>query len=230
MYFRELGTTATDRSLPDACPAAAVHRPMQPAARPRHRFVRDGEVPVVTVTSRRGHSAHSLPAGTSFDPAVTSRLETVEVTLRQERSARQRVEAALRAAQATIHDLQTKLGHAVLARDEAVEALRGAEAGLRDAEAQRAEQRRQAASSPTATHAAGPKRRGRSPGSSRKAAAIRPASGNQDAGRAELVASSESPQTQPAKERHRRPITKPDTSAQEPVKWWLAGWRSEFGL
>ena len=37
---------------------------------------------------------------------------------------RERVERGLAEAQAAVHDLQTKLGHADLARQEAVEALR----------------------------------------------------------------------------------------------------------
>lgn len=78
--------------------------------RHRHRFVRDGEVPVVMVQSHADQGAAPRP-----DPAAG--------LLAEERAARERGERALAAAQSTIRDLQTKLAHITLARDEAVAAL-----------------------------------------------------------------------------------------------------------
>ena len=89
-----------------------------PPARHRHRFVSDGEVPVVVMPSRMDQ-----PAGGRAEAAAAAALQT-------ERDARQQTERALTAAQAAIRDLQgkvaqlqTTLAHVTLARDEAVAAL-----------------------------------------------------------------------------------------------------------
>ncbi len=89
--------------------------------RHRHRFVSDGEVPVVLMNPRP-----EQPAGTRPDGAAAA--------LHGEKEARERVERSLAAAQATIRDLQAKLAHAqttlahvTLARDEAAAALQQAQ-------------------------------------------------------------------------------------------------------
>jgi hypothetical protein len=81
------------------------------------RFVRDGEVPVVLVGRRDQGSDGAASSGA---PPV-NRLAIAENALDAEHAARQRSERALTEAQATVHELQTKIGHADLARDEAVE-------------------------------------------------------------------------------------------------------------
>ena len=81
------------------------------------RFVRDGEVPVVVV-GRRDQAGDGANASASLP---VNRLALAETALEAERAARQRCERALAEAQATVHELQTKIGHADLARDEAVE-------------------------------------------------------------------------------------------------------------
>jgi hypothetical protein len=156
--------------------------------RQRRRFVQDGEVPVVLV----GGSA--LASGSTH---ATNRLADAEVALEAERKARLSAEKMLAAAQALVHDLQTKIGHANLAHDEAVETARGLQAQKDALEAVLVAERETRAtaqlildltlSDPTQTgirhrteqrHAAMPalaetpvKRRGRPPGSRNKAKA-----------------------------------------------------------
>lgn len=133
LSFRVSATTAARSAVSDA--EAGMRRALglvdQPAvsqsgyktARPsdRHtqkrRFAVDGDVPVVMLGRRdQGMGVTSTPAAS---PPV-NRLREVETTLEAEQEARRRSERLLTEARATIHDLQTKLGHANLARDEAV--------------------------------------------------------------------------------------------------------------
>jgi hypothetical protein len=80
----------------------------------KRRFVQDGEVPVTVLHGRREHAAD----------APTNRLEAAETAAASEHMAREKAERALAEAQAVIHDLQTKLGHANLAQAELQEAAR----------------------------------------------------------------------------------------------------------
>jgi len=80
----------------------------------RRRFVQDGEVPVTVV--RRDAAADGTPQ--------SSRLQRTEAALAAETAARDRAERALHDAQAQIAALQTKIGHAELARVEAVDIAR----------------------------------------------------------------------------------------------------------
>ena len=80
--------------------------------RPRQRFVQDGDVPVTMLHRTRPHEAESGNGG-------GTRLGAAEAALASERTARQRAERLLTELQATLHDLQTKWGHAELARQEA---------------------------------------------------------------------------------------------------------------
>ena len=84
----------------------------------RRRFVQEGEVPV-TLVHRQGEES----AGTNL-------LDSARRALQQEVAAREAVEHALADAQVAIRDLQTKLAHERLSRDELaarVEAERRAE-------------------------------------------------------------------------------------------------------
>jgi hypothetical protein len=106
-----------------------VQRPADRFSTPGHkrRFVHDGEVPVTMVhglvSNRRDHpEGNGIRGGANAQP--TNRLEVAEAALAAEIATRERTERALAEAQAAVHDLQTKLGHADLARQEAVEALR----------------------------------------------------------------------------------------------------------
>jgi hypothetical protein len=91
-------------------PAPTVARPApnNPIAphRPHRRFVREGEVPVEVV--------HHEGAG-------TNQLEAARQSIRTLTAAREQTERQLAEAQATIRDLQTKLAHERMARDEAVQ-------------------------------------------------------------------------------------------------------------
>lgn len=103
-----------------------AHRPAErfTADHQKRRFIRDGEVPVVMVRGRQDHGGRPENGTLSF---AGNRVEAVDTALRLEREARGRAERSLAEAQAMIHDLQTKLGHAALARDEARGAVRQAE-------------------------------------------------------------------------------------------------------
>jgi hypothetical protein len=81
------------------------------------RFVRDGEVPVVVLST-----AKDAPAPGPATPH--SRIAAAEAALRAERLAHQQTEQMLKEAQATIERLETKLAHAELAHGEAVAAER----------------------------------------------------------------------------------------------------------
>jgi hypothetical protein len=78
----------------------------------RRRFVQDGEIPVTVV--RRDTAPDS-------QTPQSSRLQRTEAALAAETATRERVERALHDAQAQIAALQTKIGHAELARIEAVD-------------------------------------------------------------------------------------------------------------
>jgi len=111
--------------------ASSSHSTPQRSDRPRsrHRFVQDGEVPVVVLNSPRAPDA-----GPDAQTATHAALEG-------ERAARTKADQALAEAQATIRSLQAKLAHAELAHAEALTAERRsrehAETALRDAGATR---------------------------------------------------------------------------------------------
>ena len=142
---RALGRMGQEFGVPERGPADAhVTRGQSNMHSPdghRRRFVRDGEVPVVIGRVAKGGGSASAAAAA----APTNRLAISEAALDNERLARQRAERALGEAQAAVRDLQTKLGHLVLARDEAVEtASQLREENQRLAEALAAEQQARA--------------------------------------------------------------------------------------
>jgi hypothetical protein len=102
-------------------------RPMDrftPAGGHKRRFVQDGEVPVTLVHGLVAGRRDSPEAGTARGAAMpTNRLEVAEQALASEIALREKVERALQEAQASVHDLRTKLGHAQLAQREATDAL-----------------------------------------------------------------------------------------------------------
>jgi len=122
-----LGDAAGQRIEPqERTPLAARQAERFSPDRHKRRFVRDGEVPVVVVRRDSGNDQGANRAAAGVLP--TNRVELAEAGLRAEREARERAERALSEAQAVIRDLQTKLGHTGLARDEALDAARRAEA------------------------------------------------------------------------------------------------------
>jgi phosphoenolpyruvate-protein kinase (PTS system EI component) len=96
-------SSQTQAIPPPATPSASTSHPQ------RRRFVRDGEVPVSVIHRDQG------------DPSGTNALEAARQALREQVAAREHAEHLLQDAQATIHDLQTKLAHEGLARDEALQ-------------------------------------------------------------------------------------------------------------
>jgi hypothetical protein len=89
----------------------------------RRRFVRDGEVPVTVV--HRNYQADGGPGNNQLDVARQA--------IRAEAAARERAEKSLNEAHITIRDLQTKVAHERLAKDEAQEIIRRLETETRAA-------------------------------------------------------------------------------------------------
>ena len=112
---RALGLGRGDAPKTRAWPNSEPGRRQSGATHHKSRFVQDGEVPVVLVSNRPGRSeAAASPTGNE-----RSRLADADAALRRERAAREQVERDLVVAQNQVRDLQTRLAHAELARDEA---------------------------------------------------------------------------------------------------------------
>jgi hypothetical protein len=120
----------------------------------RRRFVQDGDIPVTVLRREPGLD---LPANRVAAPVTvpsSSRLQRTEAALAAETAAREKAERSLAETCAVVRDLQTKIGHAELAKNEAVETLRRereaaaqvrGEADARDAELKEARERAEAA-------------------------------------------------------------------------------------
>jgi hypothetical protein len=90
----------------------------------RRRFVQDGDIPVTVLRRDQGHE---IPAhrGVAAPAAPTSsRLQRTEAALAAETGAREKAERSLAETHSVVRDLQTKIGHAELAKSEAMDALR----------------------------------------------------------------------------------------------------------
>jgi uncharacterized protein (DUF4415 family) len=90
----------------------------------RRRFVQDGDIPVTVLRRDQGHEApahRGIPAPAA---PTSSRLQRTEAALAAETAAREKAERSLAETQSVVRDLQTKIGHAELAKNEAIEALR----------------------------------------------------------------------------------------------------------
>ena len=98
-------------------PSRAAPQQRADQARPRHRFVQDGGVPVVVLNSR-----------SDTDPvaAFKSRVAEIEAALDVERNAHGATKRTLQEAQASVQALQTRLAHAEFAHGEALAAERRA--------------------------------------------------------------------------------------------------------
>jgi len=190
------------------------------------RFVRDGDVPVTVV--RRDH--HS-------DDTGTNQLEVARQAVRAETAARQHAERLLGEAQTAIRDLQTKLAHERLAKDELLHAVRRAETDKQtavqahltvEAELSAARQAQQKVEDAFAET-----RRGRSTSAGRRRVA-----GVGDNAQAD--------QHEPASRIIGQAVRKPrkagksagestavprqpaDDDEQEPIKWWVKGWQKDW--
>lgn len=219
----------SDRPQPDTAPGRAVERPAgdRPAGNGhatthsnghgnghRHRFVQDGEVPVV-MAKHAGPGGAAIAARATTASPGSNRLAALSADLGMERAGRERAERGLAHAQAVLRDLQTKLAHAELARSEAVEQARVLQeriAALRVAQREqheraqvellterRARQAAEAALQAARAPADAPRKRGRPP----KSATLAP-----------RVAVAKKPAAP-------RPAREP-----KPVRWWI---RSEPG-
>jgi hypothetical protein len=171
----------------------------------RRRFVRDGEVVVQ-------HKEHSATGETG-----TNQLAAARQALREQTTAREDAERALADAQAAVRDLQTKLAHERLARDEAVNraeaARQAAEQSLQalreDFEAERA--RRLQAEEKTVIAA---ERHSEPP---RQADLLEAAAMPRRRGR-------------PPKVRQPEPVAEPTAGEEQSdfVEWWVPGWQDRF--
>jgi chromosome segregation ATPase len=192
----------------------------------RRRFVRDGEVAVTVVN--RGHVAD--------DPGGTNMLESARQALRSAVTARERAERQVEEAQVAIRDLQTKLAHERLARDEAQDLARRHEAetqtirqSLQTVEAELAEERR---ARRTAEHATADAHEARRDAERR----LREAEAMKRSAPAEPIiagiADSAAPRrktrqtVEPAK--RRQPAQLSEDDAQPVVEWWVKGWQKKY--
>ena len=183
------------------------------ADKPRHRFVQDGTVPVTVINRHRPDEADGLSAGRA----------AIEAALQDERAARAKAERSLQEALATVHDLQTKLGHAELAYREASGTLQAARAAAdalqaehqehelrwaRDLAAECAARTAAEAALIEAAKAPGQATRTRRPPSTLEPTLM--AQGTSPALPAKVVA-----------KRTRKAVTEPRQPEPKPVKWWL---------
>ena len=90
----------------------------------RRRFVQDGDIPVTVVRREQGHEAQVHRGIAPVAAPTSSRLQRTEAALAAETAAREKAERALAETQAVVRDLQTKIGHADLAKTEALEGVR----------------------------------------------------------------------------------------------------------
>ena len=124
---RALGLRETSSSAPQSAPSSA---PVGTARPHRHRFVRDGEVPVTVVH----HHDHD-------DGSSINKIAAARQALHDQVAARERAEHLLQEARATIQTLETKLAHERIGKDEALRRSEGELAAERTAR-QQAEQDR----------------------------------------------------------------------------------------
>jgi len=189
------------------------------ADKPRHRFVQDGAVPVTILNRHRSDEADGLSASHA----------AIEAALQDERTTRAKAERSLQEALATVHDLQTKLGHAELAHREATAAAQTARA---EADALRAEHQEQAlrwsqdlgagraaraATKATPAEAIGA--RGQAVRTRRFPPAVEPVVKAQDA------ASAPAPGVVA---KRTRKTAEPRQQEPQPVKWWLKSARKRW--
>jgi len=190
----------------------------------KRRFVRDGEVQVTmvsgtrpgdTVQQRRGHNP------------VNEQAEASQAALRAERSAREKAERAMKEAVDVARDLRTKLGHIALARDEAIESARRAEAS-RAALAQQLETVRAQLSAEVSARARAERAAQRAetpepapvPATPQPVQAVpaEPDTPKRGRGRPRKVASDAEPRAATVKRKPGRPRVEKEP---EPIKWWV---------
>lgn len=199
---------------PNSKPPAPAHT--SDGSAPRRRFVRDGEVPVTIV-----HGVHSQD-----DAGGANRLDATRQALQAQTAAREAAERSLVDAQAMIRDLQTKLAHERLARQEEAERagarLRDAEQALEVARSDLAaerEQREQAESARDDAATALMKAQARA----HKVIVDTPPA---QASLPDIAA----PDVAPPRRRGRPPKVRhdPPPSDSPYVEWWVPGWKDRY--
>ena len=177
----------------------------------RRQFARDGDVPVTMVHSDSGSRLQQLDAARQ--------------AIRQQTAAREEAERLLADARNTIHDLETKLGHERLARDEVTqrinaerlqieEALTAVQEELATERAMRARAERERDEAVVATHTAEQRLRQRT---AVKAVLPPPAPFPSD--------------HQPPRRRGRPPkVARQEVASDdsEIVEWWSPGWQEKY--
>ena len=83
-----------------------------------------GDIPATVLRRDQPHEAPPHRGVAAPPPPTTSRLQRTEAALAAETAARDKAERLLAETQNVMRDLRTKIGHAELAKNEAVEALR----------------------------------------------------------------------------------------------------------
>jgi hypothetical protein len=89
----------------------------------RRRFIQDGDVPVTILRREQTSDPRTHRPAPSGVAPTSSRLQRVEAALAAETAAREKAERALTETHTAVRDLQTKIGHADLVKDEAVDVL-----------------------------------------------------------------------------------------------------------
>jgi hypothetical protein len=177
----------------------------------RRQFVRDGDVPVEVLHSPDNSSrVNQLAAARKAQQAQTT--------------ARVEAERMLAEARHTIHDLQTKLGHERLARDEAVQRV---ESTKREVEQELAAARQELEAERSLRTTLARERDRAILGRQAAEDRLRQAKdARKVVGRAKAVAPAEPPAAAPQPRRRGRPpkIPQDDTAV---VEWWRSGWKDK---
>jgi hypothetical protein len=210
------GSASAPQNVPPAAPAGA--------ARPhRHRFVRDGEVPVTVV-----HREHD-------DGAGTNRIDAARQALREQVAAREQAEHLLQEARVTIQTLETKLAHERMGKDEALRRLRDELAAERTARRQAEQDRDKAIAAHQdaeerlrATLRAGLETKGGSRTARRSGE--RPQAGADEASQPQSDALPAPADAATASTQPRRRGRPPKASQPEGrfVEWWKPNWRDRL--
>ena len=183
--------------------------------RPRARFVQDGDVPVTVLNRTRPHEVEGANGG-------SNRLSVAEAALASERTMRLRAERAVAEAQTALHDLQTKLGHAELARQELAGRVEVDKAAF-EAERAALQARETALSEELAAERAATQRLEVASKAVRRSVRASPVSEPTEGGVERVSTPREAAETTP--QRARQPGRPRSAGAKKlepkPVKWWL---------
>ena len=234
-----LHDTPPSRSIPDhPTPSMNGSHPQ------RRRFVREGEVPVTLVN--RDQRPDGAPG--------YNQLEAARQAIRSQAAARERAERLLEEAQSTIRDLQTKLAHERLAKDEALQAAQRAATARQDvqltlqavqAELTAERLARRAAENAAAKAQDGCREAEQRLRDIRAAEAVQgpaePRGNRKAAARPRVVAVAETPDSvdvdttpKPSRRRGRPPKVVPQGLADvvppdsDVVEWWVPGWKGRI--